>query len=167
MNSNIFKSRVGARLGQMVLVLSMLGLAGYASAQTQVDDAWVRATVAGQQSTGAFMTVTASSDSKLVSAQSPAARTVQIHQSSMKNDVMSMQAVDFVALPAGKAVAFDTDSYHVMLIDLVAQVKEGDKVPLVLTVEHEDGKKEVINVEASVRALNMMDHSKMDHSKMH
>lgn len=161
MNSNALQSRFTTRVGQLVLGLSMLGLAGYACAQTQVEDAWVRASVAGQQSTGAFMTVTASSDSKLISAQSPAAKTVQIHQSSMKNDVMSMQAVESVPLPAGKAVAFNSDSYHVMLIDLVAQVKEGDKVPLVLTVEHDDGKKEVINLEAPVRALNMMDHSKM------
>ena len=161
MNSITFKSRVKARVGQLVLGLSMLGLAAHACAQTQVEDAWVRATVAGQQSTGAFMTVTSSSDGKLISAQSPAAKTVQIHQSTMKNDVMSMQAVEFVPLPAGKAVAFNSDSYHVMLIDLVAQVKEGDKVPMVLTVEHDDGKKEVINIEAPVRALNMMDHSKM------
>lgn len=163
MNSNF----LSARLGHWVLGLSLLGLAAHASAQTQVDDAWVRATVAGQQSTGAFMTVTASNDSKLVSAQSPVAKLVQIHESSMKNDVMSMQAVDSVALPAGKAVAFDADHYHVMLMDLTAQVKEGDQVPLVLTVEHADGEKEVINVQAPVRALNMMDHSKMDHSKMH
>ncbi|WP_148053272.1 copper chaperone PCu(A)C, partial [Pseudomonas frederiksbergensis] len=93
------------------------------------DDAWVRATVAGQQATGAFMTITASSDSKLLSVQSPVAKTVQIHQSTMKNDVMSMQPVEFVALPAGKAVALAPHNYHVMLIDLVGQVKEGDKVP--------------------------------------
>lgn len=167
MNSNAFKPRFCARLGQLALGLSMLGLAGYASAQTQVDDAWVRATVPGQPSTGAFMTITASSDGKLISAQSPVAKTVQIHQSSMKNDVMSMQQVESVDLPAGKAVAFNTDSYHVMLMDLVGQVKEGDKVPLVLTVEHANGEKEVINVDAPARALNMMDHSKMDHSKMH
>jgi len=153
MNSNAIKT---AALG-----LFLLGFALQASAQTQVNDAWVRATVAGQQATGAFMTVTASGDSKLLSVQSPVAKTVQIHESTMKNDVMSMQPVEFVALPAGKAVSLDPHSYHVMLIDLVGQVKEGDKVPLTLTVENAKGEKESIKVEAEARALNTMDHSKM------
>ena len=147
-----------SRIKQLLLGVSLLGLALQASAQTQVDDAWVRATVAGQQATGAFMTLTASTDSKLLGVQSPAAKIVQVHQSSMKNDVMSMQPVESVALPAGKAVSFDPHGYHVMLIDLVAQVKEGDTVPLTLIVENAKGEKESIEVKAPVRALNMADH---------
>ena len=147
-----------SRIKQLVLGVSLLGLALQASAQTQVDDAWVRATVAGQQATGAFMTLTASTDSKLLGVQSPAAKIVQVHQSTMKNDVMSMQPVESVALPAGKAVSFDPHGYHVMLIDLVAQVKEGDTVPLTLIVENAKGEKESIEVKAPVRALNMADH---------
>lgn len=106
--------------------------------------------------------ITASNDSKLVSAQSPVAKTVQVHQSTMKNDVMSMTPVEFVALPAGKTVTLDPHNYHIMLIDLVQQIKEGDKVPLTLTVENTKGEKESIKVEATARALNMPDHSKMN-----
>jgi len=158
MNPTLNQTGVARRIKQALLGLSLLGLACQVSAQTQVDDAWVRATVAGQQATGAFMTLTASSDSKLLSVQSPVAKTVQIHQSSMKNDVMSMQPVDSVALPAGKAVTLDPHGYHVMLIDLSAQVKEGTTVPLTLTVENAKGEKESIEVQAQVRALNMADH---------
>ncbi|VVM54272.1 copper chaperone PCu(A)C [Pseudomonas fluorescens] len=161
MNSNAIKTAINVRVQTAVLGLFLLGTALQVSAQTQVEDAWVRATVAGQQVTGAFMTVTASSDSKLLSVQTPVAKIVQIHESTMKNDVMSMQPVDFVALPAGKAVTLDPHSYHVMLIDLVGQVKEGDKVPLTLTVENANGEKESIKVEAEARALNTPDHSKM------
>ena len=161
MNSNAIKTAINVRVQTAVLGLFLLGTALQVSAQTQVEDAWVRATVAGQQATGAFMTVTASSDSKLLSVQTPVAKIVQIHESTMKNDVMSMQPVDFVALPAGKAVTLDPHSYHVMLIDLVGQVKEGDKVPLILTVENANGEKESIKVEAEARALNTSDHSKM------
>lgn len=161
MNSNAIKTAINVRVQTAFLGLFLLGTALQVSAQTQVEDAWVRATVAGQQATGAFMTVTASSDSKLLSVQTPVAKIVQIHESTMKNDVMSMQPVDFVALPAGKAVTLDPHSYHVMLIDLVGQVKEGDKVPLTLTVENANGEKESIKVEAEARALNTPDHSKM------
>lgn len=157
MNSAFSNTGLIRRFGQALLALSLLGLAAQVSAQTQVENAWVRATVAGQQATGAFMTLTASGDSKLLSVQSPVAKIVQIHVSTMTHDVMSMHPVDFVALPAGKAVALDPGSYHVMLIDLVAQVKAGDKVPLVLTVENAKGEKETISVEAEARALNAGD----------
>ncbi|WP_325984662.1 copper chaperone PCu(A)C [Pseudomonas sp. W17] len=152
-----------SRLNTALLLVSLLGLGGTASAATQVDNAWVRATVAGQHASGAFMDLTASSDSKLVEVQSPVAKNVQIHQSSMHNDVMSMQQVDAVALPAGQKVSLDTHGYHVMLMELTGQIKAGDKVPLTLTVENAKGEKETIKVEAEARALNAPDHSMMKH----
>ncbi|MEB0204710.1 copper chaperone PCu(A)C [Pseudomonas sp. CCC3.1] len=152
-----------------LLLLSLLGLSLHVSAQTKVDDAWVRATVAGQPTTGAFMHITSSTDSKLVEVKSKVAETVQIHESTMKNDVMSMQAVPFVALPAGKTVNIEPEGYHVMLIDLVAQVKDGDTVPLTLIVEDAKGVKESIEVNAQARALNSMpmDMNMHDHGAAH
>ncbi|MCU1742050.1 MULTISPECIES: copper chaperone PCu(A)C [unclassified Pseudomonas] len=147
-----------------VLMLSLLALLSVpAFAETRVDDAWVRATVPGQPSTGAFMRITSSDDAKLLEAKSPVAKIVQIHQSKMDNDVMSMQPVAFVPLPAGKTVAIEPEGYHVMLIDLVGQVKEGDEVPLTLVVENAKGVKESIEVKAKARALNSM----ADHGDMH
>ncbi len=147
------------------LALSLMGLAFQASAQTKVDDAWVRATVPTQTASGAFMTVTADSDSKLLSVATPIAKDVQIHEMTMKNDVMSMGPVKFVELPAGEAVKLDPNGYHVMLMGLSAQLKEGETVPLTLTVENAKGEKETIEVKAPVRSLtNMEGH---DHSKMH
>jgi copper(I)-binding protein len=147
------------------IALSLMGLAFQASAQTKVNDAWVRATVPTQTASGAFMTVTADSDSKLLSVATPIAKDVQIHEMTMKNDVMSMGPVKFVELPAGKAVKLDPNGYHVMLMGLSAQLKEGETVPLTLTVENAKGEKETLEVKAPVRSLtNMEGH---DHSKMH
>ena len=152
-------------LKRIALGLSLLGLAAHASAQVQVSDAWARATVPGQHSSGAFMTLTADSDSKLLSVATPVAKDVQIHEMTMKNDVMSMGPVKFVELPAGKAVKLDPNGYHVMLMGLSAQLKEGETVPLTLTVENAKGEKETLEVKAPVRSLtNMEGH---DHSKMH
>lgn len=152
-----------SRIKRALLLVSLLGLAGTAGAATQVDNAWVRATVPGQHASGAFMDLTASSDSKLVDVQSPVAKNVQIHQSSMHNDVMSMQQVDAVALPAGQKVSLDSHGYHVMLMELTGQINAGDKVPLTLTVENAKGEKETLKVEAEARALNAPDHSMMKH----
>ena len=148
-----------------VLGLSLLGLAFQVSAQTKVDDAWVRATVPSQSASGAFMTLTADSDSKLLSVATPVAKDVQIHEMSMKNDVMRMGPVKSVDLPAGKAVKLDPNGYHIMLMGLTGQLKDGESVPLTLTVENAKGEKETVEVKASVRSLtNMEGH---DHSKMH
>ncbi|MEJ8865993.1 copper chaperone PCu(A)C [Pseudomonas jessenii] len=168
MNAPQAKKRFVQSCKQLALGLSLVGLAFQVSAQTRVDDAWVRATVADQPSSGAFMTVTASSDSKLLSVQTPVAKLVQIHEMSMKDDVMKMQKVPSVALPAGKPVSFNPNGYHIMLMNLTGQIKEGDKVPLTLTVEDAKGEKESIQIEAVAKAINTMDHSKMmhDHSKM-
>ncbi|BBP77083.1 copper chaperone PCu(A)C [Pseudomonas gingeri NCPPB 3146 = LMG 5327] len=148
------------------IAFSILGtLSLHASAQTLVEDAWVRATVPGQPSTGAFMRITSTEGGKLLEARSPVAKTVQIHESKMQNDIMSMEPVDSVALPAGKAVSIDPEGYHVMLIDLVGQVKEGDSVPLTLVVENAKGVKESVEVKATARALNEM--PMHDHGDMH
>lgn len=136
-----------------------LSLSGYAMAQTTVEDAWARATVPGQPATGAFMTLTADSDSTLLSVQSPAAKDTQIHQSTMKGDVMSMLPVDEVSLPAGEPVVFDANGYHVMLMGLVKQVKEGDTVPLTLKIKNAQGEEETLEVNAVARALNAPDHA--------
>lgn len=136
-----------------------LSLSGYAMAQTTVEDAWARATVPGQPATGAFMTLTADSDSTLLSVQSPAAKDTQIHQSTMKGDVMSMLPVDEVSLPAGEPVVFDANGYHVMLMGLVKQVKEGDELPLTLKIKNAQGEEETLEVNAVARALNAPDHA--------
>ncbi|MBW0236084.1 MULTISPECIES: copper chaperone PCu(A)C [Pseudomonas] len=149
------------------LLLSLLGMSLQVSAQTVVEDAWVRATVAGQPSSGAFMHITSTTDSKLIEVKSPVAGTVQIHQSTMENDVMSMKAVASVALPAGKTVNIDPEGYHVMLMDLVGQIKDGQDVPLTLVVENAKGEKESIEVTAKARALNSMPMHHHDHGAMH
>jgi copper(I)-binding protein len=156
-------TRIGNALVSGLLGLSLLGLSLHAQAQTRVEDAWVRATVPGQPATGAFMHITSTTDSKLVGVSSPVARNVQIHQSSMKGDVMNMQQVDSVELPAGKTVVFDSNGYHVMFMGLAAQVKEGDQVPLTLTVENDKGTRESIEVQAPARALTAQDHSHSGH----
>ena len=146
--------------------LVLMGLALPALAQTTVSDAWVRATVPHQQSTGAFMVLTASSDSKLVGVASPVAKTVQVHEMTMNGDVMGMREVKAVELPAGKAVTLDPNSLHVMLMGLNNQVKEGEKVPLTLTIEDAKGAKETLDVQAEVRALNAEAGGGHDHMHM-
>jgi periplasmic copper chaperone A len=142
--------------------LKVLCIAGWALVATQavaevtVTEAWVRGTVATQKATGAFMKIRSSDDAKLVAAASPSASIVEVHEMAIKDNVMTMRAVDALALPAGKTVELKPGGYHVMLIDLVKPLAKGDTVPVTLTIVGKDGKKSTLQVKAEVRALGSM-----------
>jgi len=67
--------------------------------------------------------------------------------------VMKMRAIPGLDLPAGKAVELKPGGYHVMLMDLKVQVKEGDEVPLSLVIEGRDGKRQTLELKVPARAL--------------
>ena len=122
-----------------------------AAAQVTVTDPWVRGTVAGQMATGAFMKLQSAKDARLLEAASPVAGVVEIHEMALENNIMRMRAVPSLALPAGRAVELKPGGYHVMLMDLKQQMKEGEVVPVTLVVETA-GRRETIEVKAPVRA---------------
>jgi periplasmic copper chaperone A len=139
---------------QRTLVLTALAAASpWALAQTTVKDPWVRGTVAQQTATGAFMRIISAQGGRLVAASSPVAGIVEIHEMAMSGDVMKMHAIAGLDLPAGKTVELKPGGYHVMMMDLKQQIKEGEVVPLTLVVEGKDGKRETIEVKAPVKAL--------------
>ena len=129
-----------------------------AHAQITAKEAWVRATVPQQKATGAFMQLTADRASRLVEARSPVAEVVEIHEMTMTNNVMKMREVKSLELPAGKTIEFKPGGYHIMLMGLKAQVKEGDSVPITLVVEGQDGKREQVELDVKVRPLTAATH---------
>lgn len=79
---------------------------------------------------------------RLLSASTPVAGAVEIHRMQMlpsaQGEVMQMRAVPAVDLPAGVAVTFrhgTPDGYHLMLLDLKAPLKDGDRFPVTLIFE--------------------------------
>jgi copper(I)-binding protein len=145
----------------LVTPLLALCFSTAALAQVSVKDAWARATVPQQKVTGAFMQITSGKDMRLVEVRSPVAANVELHKMEMDGDVMKMRAVDELALPAGKMVELKPGSYHIMLMDLKAQVKEGDMLPVTLVVEGKDKKRE--NIEVQVLAKTMKPAAAMHH----
>ena len=100
--------------------------------QVKVSNAWVRTTVAGQQSTGAFMALTAPTTMTLVSVSTPAAGIVEVHEMKMDGDIMRMREVPQLQLPAGKTVALKPGGLHVMLMDLKQPFAKDAQVPFTL-----------------------------------
>lgn len=127
-----------------------------AHAEVTVHNAWVRPTVPQQKVTGAFMTITSTTDTRLVGMTSPIAERVEIHEMKMENNVMSMRAVPSLLLTAGKSLELKPGGYHVMLFGLHQQVKAGDSVPLTLIIE--DGHKQRTSVTLKAVAKSAATH---------
>lgn len=135
-----------------------LGLPAMAQS-IDVRQAWIRGTVQGQKATGAFMEITSKVPARLVSASSPVAGAVAIHHMKMEGGVMKMSAVDGVDLPANTAVKLAPGGYHVMMMDLRQTLTAGARVPLKLTFELPDRKRETLDLDVEVRDLTgMMKH---------
>ena len=148
---------------QFTILAALALAAAAASAQPSAKDGWVRSTVEPQKATGAFMQITSPQGGKLVGAQSPVAGVTEVHEMAMEGNVMKMRAVSALELPAGKAVELKPGGYHVMLMDLKQALKAGDSVPVTLVVEGADGKRETVEVKATVKAAARapaQDHSK-------
>ncbi|MGI9216008.1 MAG: copper chaperone PCu(A)C [Hydrogenophaga sp.] len=138
-----------------LFIASLITLTATAWAQTtvKVEDAWVRGTVATQKASGAFMRLTPSANARLVSAQSPVAGVVEIHEMAMENDVMKMRQVPGLDLAAGRTLELKPGGYHVMLLDLKQQLKAGESVPITLVFEDGAKKRFTQEIQAPVTAL--------------
>jgi copper(I)-binding protein len=135
--------------------LALLLATTLAHAQTTVAEPWVRGTVAQQKASGMFARITSAQGGRLVSASSPVAGVVEIHEMAMSGDVMKMRALpNGLDLPAGKAVELKPGGFHIMLMDLKQQLKAGDTVPVTLVIESADKKRETVEIKAPVKAMN-------------
>jgi len=99
----------------------------------KIENAYVRATAPGQPTAGAFMKIDNSGAAdQLLSASSPAAGEVQLHQMSMEGNVMKMGQVKDIAVPANGSVDLKPGGYHIMLMNIKAPLKAGETVPVKL-----------------------------------
>ena len=116
-----------------------------------VSGAWVRAAQAGATS-AAYMTLAngqAAHDALVGVSATDVTDDASIHETTSDGSGMTgMQHIDSIEIPAGGTVALEPGGYHVMLMDLKKELKAGDRVTLVLTLDQAG----VINVDAEVRA---------------
>ena len=131
-----------------------------------VSDAWARTTAPGQDSGSVQFSIASKKEAKLVAISSPAAGAVEIHSMAHEGGKMKMRAVEFIALPAGKAVDLGKSGNHVMLLNLKQPLKAGDSVPITLTVQFADKRKVTVDAKAEVRPQGA-GHDMHDMSDMH
>ena len=88
-------------------------------------------------------------DDRLVSVDSPIAPEAQLHEHVMQDDLMKMQQVPSVAIPAGGNVTFAPMAYHVMLLNPTDRSLLSDGKRFALTLHFE--KADDVTVEVSVQ----------------
>jgi len=161
-------------LGAAVLVVVIAGSLAACSGSTggiQVTGAWARNSAAVTGAGAAYLVVqnTGPTADALVGASSPASKTVEMHETKIiesaapsagasmmpsasggmsSGPMMGMVPVSRIEVPAGGSVELKPGSYHLMLLNLVADLKAGDTIEITLQFE-KAGK---ITVKAEVRA---------------
>jgi copper(I)-binding protein len=103
-----------------------------------ISQAWARATPKGAKVGGGYLTIQnqGSAPDRLTGGSSDVAGSVQVHEMSMQNGVMKMRPVENgLAIDPGKTVKLAPGGYHLMMMDLKAPLKRGEKVPVTLDFE--------------------------------
>ena len=106
--------------------------------------------MSGSGTTSAVYFVIANDGSEadaLIGAATEAARKADIHETRVQNDVAEMVPVPRVVVPARGRVAFKPGGYHVMLVGLTRELKEGETLKLTLQFE----KSRAITLDAPIR----------------
>ncbi|HEX5378251.1 MAG TPA: copper chaperone PCu(A)C [Phenylobacterium sp.] len=131
----------------------------------EITQPWSRPAAAGGNGAG-FMTVTNNGKAAdtLKAVETPAARKVEMHKTSMAGGVMSMQRLDAgVLLAPGQSISFAPGGYHLMLIGLAKATRSGDVIPATLVFASGARIKVEFPVGAGPSAMPGMDMDHMDH----
>lgn len=158
----------------IIFVLSLFFTSLFASCSVpsqgiEVREAWVRATTTGghgghetmgtpseggMEGTGstsaAYLTLInhGSAADRLLSVESDIAEVLELHESLVQNDIMTMRPVPFIEILPGQTVALKPGGLHIMLIGIKTPLNPGDKITLRLLFE----KAGAITVQAEVRS---------------
>jgi periplasmic copper chaperone A len=145
-----------------LLVASLVALlAGFANANDykagtlEIDNPWSRATPKGASVAAGYMTIknTGTTPDRLVSASTPVAGKVEIHQMTMDNGVMKMRPVaGGLEIAPGATVELKPESIHLMIMNVKQPIEKGKPFAATLTFE----KAGTVDVEFAVEGTGAM-----------
>src|SRR5258708_32859653 len=148
----MIKRRILLPLGLAMLCGGAAAARDYKLGTLEIAQPWARATPPSAPAGGGFLKITntGSTPDRLISASSPAAELVQVHEMKMDGSVKRMREVEKgLEIPAGGSVMLAPGGYHLMMMGLKAPFKQGASVPVTLGFE-KAGK---IDVELAVEAM--------------
>jgi copper(I)-binding protein len=125
----------------LTLLLAGIGVAsahGYKLGTLEIGHPWARATPATAPTGGGFLSLknTGTTPDRLLSASSPVAASIQIHEMKMEGNVMRMRELDGpLEIKPGETVTLAPGGMHLMMMGLKSPLKQGERVPLTLVFE--------------------------------
>lgn len=129
-----------------------------------VTEAWARTSVSANGVAYATIRNDGAATDELVGASTPLADHADLHITKEEGGIMKMRSVKSIAIPARGTVTLAPGGFHIMLMGLRKPLREGERIPLVLTFR----KAGTIDVEATVAkaGATAAGHGAMDHMKM-
>jgi copper(I)-binding protein len=140
----------------LVFLLSACGTSAPVAAQKggiEITAPFANAAAAGDNS-AAYMSIknTSAEADILLKATCDAAMMVQVMETKIEGGIMSMAEVPGIDLPAGGTVELKSGSYHIMLMNLKQELKEGTSISITL----EFAKAGKVTLEVPVKAPGSM-----------
>ncbi|WP_448581801.1 copper chaperone PCu(A)C [Thermaurantiacus sp.] len=165
MRSTIFSRNLGLAAFAAAIVLLAAALAGGsglvvpAMAQAsapKVAGAWLRLPAASGRPAAGYFELSATPGDALVAASSPRAGRIELHSMTSVDGVMRMRAESQFEVPSSGRLSFAPGGNHLMLFDLAAGLKPGDRVPV--TLRFASGAEVTVNAEARAPATSGHQH---------
>lgn len=127
----------------LALAVTAITVSGQAMAQEfklggiTVVTPWARATPGGAKVAGAYLEIRAAAgvEDNLIAAKSPVAGSVELHDHVDDGGVMKMRKQETIPIKGAQSVVLKPGGLHIMLMELKAPLKEGDKVQFTLVFE--------------------------------
>ena len=144
----------------VILVIALLTATQAGASEVTVKEAWARATAPGQDNGAVYLHITSRQDSRILAVSTPAAEGATLHSTVNDKGVMKMRELDTLMLPAGQEVQLGAGATHIMLSSLKKPLVAGDSVPLTITVQFTDKRREIVKIMAMVIPLtaNQQEH---------
>lgn len=148
-------------MNRTLLTAAMLGLLALPA---QADDvmagalkisaAWARATPKSASVGGGYLTVTntGTTPDNLIGGATAIASRFEVHEMKMDNGIMKMRPVGSIEIKPGQSITLAPGGFHVMLVGLKQQLKEGEHFKATL----EFAKAGKVDVDFTVEGLGAM-----------
>jgi copper(I)-binding protein len=137
------------------LLASVANAKDYKVGALEIDQPWSRATPKGASTAAGYMTIknTGTAVDRLVSASTPVAGKIEIHQMTMENGVMKMRPVaGGLEIAPGATVELKPESIHLMIMNVKQPIEKGKPFAATLTFE----KAGTVEVDFAVEGIGAM-----------
>lgn len=128
-----------AAVAGLVFTAGMVQAQQYQLKDLTIVHPWARPTAGPNKMGAAYLAIKNSGreSDTLESASTPDAKKAEIHETTNANGVMKMRPVEGgLKIAPGQTVEFKPGGYHIMLMGLKQNLKEGEQIPLKLTFAH-------------------------------